>query len=130
MACLDVAPMMVALRTTPEDFELNNGWLQHLPSRHHFKFLADGRVRLHAECNCSHLAIKAEQERALTACFYEWQASYWRPLLINREFASHFRRRSALRQLLIDLTAKLHQWLLRSSSGNRHADLKALSPAE
>ena len=33
MAYLDVAPMVVALRTTPEDFKLNNGWLRHRPSR-------------------------------------------------------------------------------------------------
>ncbi|HZS63412.1 MAG TPA: hypothetical protein VFA53_02785 [Xanthobacteraceae bacterium] len=116
MAYLDVSPMMVALRTTPEEFEFSHGWLHHTPSRHSFSFNPEGRVQLRADCNCSLLAIKSDQEEALAACYNEWQANYWRPLQINREFASHFRPRSRVRQLLIDLTARVQRWLLRQGS--------------
>lgn len=128
MAYLDVSPMMVALRTTPEEFELSHGWLHHTPSRHSFKFSPGGGIQLRAECNCSLLAIKSEQEEALTACYYEWQANYWRPLQINREFASHFRQRSPFRQLLIDLTARVHRWLLRQGHASHPAGV--MHPAE
>jgi hypothetical protein len=128
MAYLDVSPMMVALRTMPEEFELNHGWLQHTPSRHSFRFDPDGRVQLRAACNCAQLAIKADQERELSACFLEWQSHYWRPLQINREFASHFAPRSATRRFLIKLTGWLHDRLLRRTEGRHHAPVTA--PAE
>jgi hypothetical protein len=111
--------MMVALRTMPEEFELKHGWLQHTPSRHSFRFGPDGRVQLRAACNCAQLPIKADQERELLACFREWQAHYWRPLQINREFASHFTPRSATRRFLIKLTGWLHNRLLRRTERRR-----------
>ncbi len=45
MAYLDVSPMIVALRTSPSDFEMKRGWLRHFPSRHEFKFDSEGNVR-------------------------------------------------------------------------------------
>src|SRR5690242_19736754 len=102
MAYLDLTPTLTALRTMPEDFELRRGWLNHLPSRHSFRFDAKGRVQLHAQCDCAQLRIRPDQEQALTSAFAAWQADYWRPLQINREFASHLRPRSAVRQLMID----------------------------
>jgi hypothetical protein len=54
-----------------------------------------------------------EQTRELAKGFREWERDYWRPLQINREFASHFARQGGLRHVLIVLTGRLHQWLLR-----------------
>jgi hypothetical protein len=119
--------MMIALRTTPEEFELNQGWLQHTPSQHRFKFDPDGRVQIEAECNCTQLALQAGQDRALTACFREWERQYWRPLMINSEFAAHFRPRSAFRQLLIDLTARVHHLLIHRAT---RQEVGAMVPAE
>jgi hypothetical protein len=32
MEYLDVAPMIIALRATPEDFDMKGSWLRHFPS--------------------------------------------------------------------------------------------------
>ena len=61
MAYLDVSPMIIALRTSPSDFEMKRGWLRHFPSRHEFKFDREGNVRLHARCDCAMLAVRREQ---------------------------------------------------------------------
>jgi hypothetical protein len=130
MAYLDVSPMMTSLRTAPEDFEIRDGWLHHIPSRHDFRFDPNGSVQLRAQCDCAHLAIQTEQERELSTAYGHWEAHYWRPLMINREFASHFRR-SRLRQFLLDVTAWLHRRLQQQS--HRHAPrarVTALHPAE
>jgi hypothetical protein len=128
MSYLDVAPMMVSLRTTPEEFEIKNGWLHHIPSRHDFMFDRDGRVQIRAECNCAMLAVKSEQEAALFNSYREWQMSYWHPLQINREFASHFQPRSAFRRILINIVAKIHRRLLQR--GHAHQDHGVMAPAE
>jgi hypothetical protein len=130
MAYLDVNPMMVALRNTPEEFEVKQGWLYHSPSQHSFKFDPEGHVQIRADCNCAFLAVKAEQEKALFNSFQEWQAVYWRPLEINKEFASHFRPRSAFRQFLIDLTARVHRRLLRQEGVAHHHHEGVMVPAE
>jgi hypothetical protein len=130
MAYLDVSPMMTALRTMPEEFEFRSGWLQHIPSRHSFKFDPEGRVQMRAECSCAFLAVRREQEQELFRTFQEWQSNYWRPLEINRQFASHFRPRSAFRRFLIDVTGRLHGWLLRTGHSHEHEHEAALAPAE
>jgi hypothetical protein len=112
MSYLDVSPMMNALRTTPDEFELVDSWLIHTRSSHSFKFDADN-VELRAACACMMLAIRPEQTRELATSFREWESSYWRPLQINREFASHFSHKPGLRHMLIVLTGRLHRWLLR-----------------
>lgn len=130
MATLDVSPMMTALRTNPEEFEVRHGWLRHVPSRHDFSFDQEGGVQIRAECNCSHLAIRSEQARQLTDCYKEWQVNYWQPLLINREFASHFQR-SPLRRMLINWVGWLHQRLLQQSHHDHHyGEVSAMHPAE
>jgi hypothetical protein len=91
MAYLDVAPMIVALRTQTSDFELNRGWLKHVPSRHNFKFDKHGNVTVDAHCNCSSLSVAPEQSQELWTEFQVWRDLYWRPIEINMEFASHFR---------------------------------------
>ena len=83
MATLDVSPMMTALRFAPEEFEIKQGWLHHIPSRHDFSFDTDGGVHIRAECNCAHLAIRTDQAPQLTNCYKEWQTTYWQPLLTN-----------------------------------------------
>ncbi len=113
MPYLDINPMIIALRTTPDEFELADGLLNHTRSSHCFRFDLNDGVELRAACNCTLLAIRPEQRRELTMCFREWESSYWRPLQINREFASHFSRKHGLRQMLIVLTGRLHHWLLR-----------------
>jgi hypothetical protein len=113
MPYLDISPMITALRTTPDEFELVEGWLNHTRSSHYVRFEANDDVELRAECNCTLLAIRPEQKQELAKCFREWESSYWRPLQINREFASHFLRKPGLRQMMIVLTDRLHQWLLR-----------------
>jgi hypothetical protein len=114
MPYLDVSPMITALRTSPDEFELVGGWLNHTRSSHSFRFEPNDHVELRAECNCTLLAIRPEHERELAKCFREWENGYWRPLQINREFASHFLRKPGLRQMMIALTGRLHRWLLRS----------------
>lgn len=128
MSYLDVAPMMVSLRTTPEEFEVNDGWLRHIPSRHDFMFDRNGRVQIRAQCNCAMLTVKSEQERQLYDSYREWQTSYWQPLQINREFASHFQPRSAFRRFLIAVVARIHRRLLQR--GHAHHDHGVLMPAE
>ncbi len=127
MAYLDVAPMMVSLRTTPEEFEIKDGWLHHIPSRHDFMF-DSGNVRIRAQCDCALLAVKSEQEPQLYESYRDWENSYWRPLQINREFASHFQPRSVFRRLLIDLVGRLHRRLLYR--GHAHHDRGVMMPAE
>jgi hypothetical protein len=113
MLYLDISPMITALRTTPDEFELVEGWLNHTRSSHGVRFDPNDDVELRAACNCTLLPIRPEQRRDLADCFREWESSYWRPLQINREFASHFLRKPGLRQMMIVLTSRLHHWLLR-----------------
>jgi hypothetical protein len=113
MPYLDINPMITGLRTTPDEFELVDGWLNHTRSSHSFRFDRNDEVELRAACNCTLLAIRPEQRRELEKCFREWESSYWRPLQINCEFASHFLRKPGLRQIMIVLTGRLHRWLLR-----------------
>ncbi len=130
MSYLDVSPMMTALRTTPEEFEVQSGWLRHIPSQHHFAFDRDGGVQIRAQCNCAMLAIKSDQEKELHGAFQQWQASYWQPLMINREFASHFKPRSALRQMLINVTAWMHRRLSQRGEARHRHHAGAMIPAE
>jgi hypothetical protein len=130
MAYLDVSPMMTSLCTAPEDFEVKEGWLHHIPSRHDFKFDSEGNVHLRAQCDCAQLAVQAEHGRELAGAYHQWEAHYWCPLMINREFASHFRR-SPLRQLLIDVTAWLHRRLMQQPHAHAPSGrVTALHPAE
>jgi hypothetical protein len=114
MSYLDLSPMITALRSAPAEFELAGDWLVHPRSAHSFRFRANDEVELRATCDCTLLAMKPEQMRELTKSFREWERDYWRPLLINREFASHFAPPSGLRRMLIVLTGRLQQWLLRA----------------
>jgi hypothetical protein len=129
MAYLDVSPMITALRASPDQFEITHGWLHHMPSRHNFRFGPEGNVTIEARCDCSFLAVRREQELELLDAFRHWQAGYWRPLQINREFASHFEPPSYFRRVLITLTDKLHRALLRQGHGHhRHEEI--VVPAE
>jgi len=113
MANLDVSPMIRALQDAPGEFEFTAGWLNHLPSGHSFRFDANDSVEVSAACNCALLVPTREHERELAARFRDWERDYWQPLLINREFASHFVHRLSLRWLLITLTGRVHRWLLQ-----------------
>lgn len=106
MTYLELAPAITAIRSRPEEFEFSNNSLHHLSSRHRFRFLNDDEVQIDAVCDCATLRASPEQSRAFHAAYKEWHASYWRPLEINREFASHFAPPSLWRRAAI--------WLLRS----------------
>jgi len=128
MPYLDVNPMMTALRTAPEEFELVSGWLHHIRSRHSFRFSPDDQVEIRAACNCALLAVRPEQEHQLATCFRDWQSAYWRPLEINREFAGHFAARTGILQLMIELTGRLHRWLLKQARVHVHEPIGDVSP--
>ena len=125
MSYLDVAPLITALRNTPEEFELSSGWLCHVRSWHSFRVGPEDRVEIRAACNCVLLAVRPEQEREFAGCFREWQAAYWRPLQINREFAAHFRPRASWRRTLLRLTVRLTSWLVDEGPETRSAATKA-----
>lgn len=126
MTYLDVNPVVAALRTTPNAFEFVGGALHHIPSRHHFYFEANGHVRLVAECSCSYLTVKDEQQASLTEAFSQWRVNYWRPLEINKQFAEHFNPPSGWRAVLLRLTEKLQRVLL-TQSRSAHAQRQAAS---
>ena len=120
---LDVSPMTAALRATPEQFEMDRGWLHHIPSRHRLSFGPKGEIRLRAECDCSLLAVKPEQESSLATAFKEWRTNYWQVVEINREFSAHFRPPSSFRRMLIKLAAGIHHWLMRNRTDHAHRHL-------
>ncbi len=105
MTYLELAPAITAIRSRPEEFEFSNDTLHHVNSRHRFRFLGEDDLRIEAACDCSVMRASPEQAKAFHTAYREWYASYWRPLEINREFASHFAPPSLWRQLAI--------WLLR-----------------
>jgi hypothetical protein len=94
MAYLDVSPMVAALRERPEDFEMKGKWLLHKASHHRFKLGCEGNVRLEAPCDCSFLTVSRGQGQELWQAYQIWHQAYWRPTVINRQFASHFRQPS------------------------------------
>lgn len=104
MAYLELSPAIAALRTQPEEFEFSNDTLHHLSSRHSFRFLNEENVEIHAHCGCAYLKASQEQTKVFHAAYREWHASYWRPLEINRAFASHFE---------LSLWRRAAIWLLR-----------------
>ena len=69
------------------------------------------------------LAVRLEQEREFAACFREWECAYWRPLWINREFASHFGARPRVLQGMTPATDRLHGWLLQRGRGRRESGI-------
>ena len=107
MTYLELAPLITAIRSRPEEFEFSNDTLHHVRSRHRFRFLSDDDMEIDAACDCSLLRASKEQTRVFHAAYREWHASYWRPLEINREFASHFAPPSVWRRLAIGLLRRL-----------------------
>jgi hypothetical protein len=110
MTYLELAPLITAIRSRPEEFEFSNDTLQHVRSRHLFRFVSDDDMEIHAACDCSFLRASKEQTRVFRAAYREWHASYWRPLEINREFASHFAPPPLWRRLAIWLLRRLLSW--------------------
>lgn len=110
MTYLELAPAITAIRSRPEEFEFSNDTLHHVRSRHRFRFTSEDEVQIHADCDCSFLRASREQTRVFHAAYREWHASYWRPLQINREFASHFAPPPAWRRLAIWLLRRLLSW--------------------
>lgn len=126
MTYLDLAPAITALRSRPEEFDFFNNRLHHRRSRHSFRFVGEDDVRIEAACDCAYLSAKLEQTRAFHAAYREWHASYWRPLQINREFASHFAPPPLWRRMAIGLL----RWLVSRPSSDRPATNAAASPLQ
>jgi len=127
MATLDLAPMITALRSSPDQFAFEAGSLHHVSSGHRFDFDRSGRVIIQAPCACSYLGATREQEKALFQAFGDWQRDYWRPLEINRQFAEHFSQ-PLWQRLLVAFTGRLHRACLKLG---RHRELHAVAvPAE
>jgi hypothetical protein len=123
MTYLDLAPAIAAIRSRPEEFEISNDALYHRRSRHRFTFPGEDDVRIEAACDCSLLRASSEQARAFHAAYRAWHASYWRPMAINREFASHFTPPALWRRL----ATRLLGWLL-SQPPRATAPLKHAAP--
>ena len=121
MTYLELAPAITALRSRPDEFEFSNNTLHHLPSRHRFRFQGEDDVRIEAACDCSLLRARPEQAKVFHSAYREWHASYWRPLEINREFASHFEPPPLWRRAAI--------WLLRALISWQPAKEKSLQTA-
>lgn len=126
MVYLDVKPVIESLRTVPEDFRLKGKWLSHRRSHHDFGFNPDGTVLIRAACACSNYQVMPEQERALYNSFREWEAGYWHPLTVNRQFASHFRHYPSWRRALIRMATRLASWLAEEGSLAESADTEKL----
>ena len=112
MAYLELSPMIAALRECPEDFEIDRGWLTHFPSRHSYKIDSEGNVRLHAHCDCAFLSIRCDDGLALWKAYQEWRQNYWRPIEINREFASHFGRPNVAQRFLRSVLRRIRALVL------------------
>jgi hypothetical protein len=120
MTYLDISPMIGSLRTQAPDFEVDRGgWLHHMPSRHRFRFDTQGRVWLEAQCDCSTRSVSAEQGKELIAAFRNWENGYWRPTVINREFASHFEPVQGFRRFMLDVRIAWRRY--RRSKAHRTA---------
>lgn len=130
MACLDVGPMIGALRAQPQQFEFTGAWLHHIPSGHNFRFEPDGRVLISAACDCSRMAIAPRQKEELIGMFREWLVVYWQPLQAHRNFAAHFVPPSWLRRRLIELTGRLHRRLMAQQDVHEPHQAPAMAPAE
>jgi hypothetical protein len=128
---LDVAPMISALRFQPSDFEYAHGWLNHVPSRHRFQFDRKGRVTIDAPCGCASLSIRPEQADELHSMFNVWRRTYWQPLEINREFASHFEEPNAWMRLFRDIRMAWRRFRRQADPVRIPADaLPSATPAE
>jgi hypothetical protein len=113
--------MIVSLRTSPSEFEIDRGWLTHVPSRHNFRFDPEGNVTLLAHCDCAALTIREEQSRELATAFEEWRSTYWRVVEINREFAAHFRRPGIWGRWWRALVARIRLIILDPALEQSHA---------
>jgi hypothetical protein len=84
-----------------------------------------GSVEIHADCDCSILKASQEQTKVFHAAYREWHASYWRPLEINREFASHFEP-ALWRRVAIGLLRRLLTMSRAPKSSSVQTDLPLL----
>jgi hypothetical protein len=127
---LDVAPMILALQFQPADFEYRHGRLRHTPSRHQFLFDRSGRVAIDAACGCAGRSINTEQREQLFTAFRAWEEFYWRPLEIDREFASHFRTPNRWVRLYRDMRMAWLRFAGRADPISLPAEAMAVVPAE
>jgi hypothetical protein len=105
MEFLNVEPLIAALRMRPAEFEKDGNWVRHLPSDHRFKVDGDGNVNIDASCDCALLHVSRRQGKQLLRALSIWEAAYWRPVEINKEFASHFASRGLWQRIYRKLSS-------------------------
>jgi hypothetical protein len=127
---LDAGPMILALQFQPTDFEYKHGRLRHVPSRHQFLFDRSGRVAIDAVCGCAGRSISSEQGEQLFTAFRAWEEYYWRPLEIDREFASHFRAPNAWVRLYRDMRMAWLRFVRRADPISLPVEFMPGIPAE
>jgi len=124
---LDMAPMIDALKFQPSDFELKDGWLNHVPSRHRYHFDRRGGVIIDAHCGCAVLSTRPEQRADLAAAFSDWRVGYWAVVETNREFAEHFAPVGRFRRFARDVRMAFRR-MMRGREDR--ASAVVLAPAE
>jgi len=127
---LDVTPMIEAFQFQPADFEFKQGWLRHVPSRHQFRFDRKGRVTIDARCSCSAQAVSREQSEQLYTAFKGWHEYYWRPLEVNKEFASHFEEPNAWVRLFRDIRMAWRRFRRQAAPISLPSEAIGIVPAE
>jgi hypothetical protein len=127
---LNVEPMILALQIQPADFEYRQGRLRHVPSRHQFLFDRSGRAAIDAVCGCAGRSISSEQGEQLFTAFKAWEEFYWRPLEIDREFASHFRAPNAWVRLYRDMKMAWLRFMGRADPISLPGEAIPVVPAE
>jgi hypothetical protein len=125
---LDMAPMIDALKYQPSDFELNRGWLLHVPSRHRYRFERGGMVTIDAHCGCAALRARPDQQADLAAAYNDWRVGYWAVVETNREFAGHFAPVGRLRRFARDVRIAFRRMM--RGTGRESAAAVVLAPAE
>lgn len=112
---LDIAPLITALRRRPAEFAWAGEWLRHVPSDHGFRFDADGRVAIRADCACAFMSVSRVQGGELYDEAERFTRDYWRPKVVNRHFASHFETPSPL--------VRLWRWINRHDRHDHRLEL-------
>lgn len=122
--------MISALQFQPSDFELSQGWLKHVPSRHRFKFDRKGGVTIDARCECANQSINREQGGELFQAFTAWRQYYWQPLQIDQGFAGHFAKPNAWVRLFRDIRMAWRRFRRQADPITLQSAATAMIPAE
>jgi hypothetical protein len=107
MAYLDMSPVLAALRESPHEFTVSDGWVQQRSSRYRLKAQVDGHVLVETADGSASPLISCAQGFHLFRAIENWRVNYWIPREVNRIFARQIRPRG-LWQRILD---RLEAWL-------------------